>query len=503
MTKGKTGMPASEKSSLFIGASRSLRRLIAGLFAAGFALASGCAVGPDFHPPRMDVPGQWFGASASPSDAPGDRAPGTTDLARWWRVFEDPVLDSLIERAIVSNLDLALAQARIRQARAARGIVASGLWPQADGSASYRRGHAEGFGGSPPARNLFQIGLDAAWEIDVFGGTRRAVEASDADIQTAREDQRDVMVSLVAEMGTNYATLRGLQEESAIARQNLAAQKRTAEITRKRFEAGFVGRLDVANADAQAATTESQIPRLESAVAETLYTMSLLLGQEPGSLTEELSTESPVPVTPPSVPVGLPSELLRRRPDIRRAEAQLHAATARIGVATADLFPKFSLTGSLGFSSTDLALALNWTQSRSWSFGPTVTWPIFQAGKIMSNIEVQNALEEQALITYQKVVLTALRDVETALVAYAKEREHYNALQDAVANNRQAVDLAMQLYVAGRTDFLNVLNAQRSLFVTEEALAQSSRSLTTTLISLYKALGGGWDAPGEAARGSL
>ncbi|MHC1743797.1 MAG: efflux transporter outer membrane subunit [Syntrophobacteraceae bacterium] len=463
-------------------------------------LVSGCAVGPDFRTPKMPVPEQWLGAPKSPGDGAGEATSQTQDLARWWKSFDDPVLDSLIERAIASNLDLALARSRVRQARAARGIVASGLWPQLDGSASYQRRHAEGFGGAGPERNLFQIGLDAAWEIDIFGGIRRNVEASSADIQAAHEDGRDVLVSLVSEMGTSYAILRGTQEEIAIARRNLAAQRRTADITRKRYEAGFVSKLDVANADAQAATTESVIPPLESTAAGTIYSMSLLLGQEPGVLSEELSTESPVPSTPPTVPVGIPSDLLRRRPDIRRAEAQIHGATARIGVATADLFPKFSLTGSLGFSSTDLAMALNWTQSRSWSFGPSVTWPIFQAGRILSNIEVQNALEEQALLTYQKVVLTALNEVETALVAYAKEHEHYTALDEAVRNNRQAVDLSMQLYVAGRTDFLNVLTAQRSLFVSEEALALSSRTLTTNLIAIYKALGGGWDSTSEEAR---
>ncbi len=465
-----------------------------------FFLLWGCAVGPDFKSPKMPVPDQWVGAPKSPGIEVSASADQTQDLVQWWKNFDDPALDSLIERAIASNLDLALAKSRIRQARAARGIVASGLWPQLDGSASYQRRHAAGVGGAGPERNLFQIGLDAAWEIDVFGGIRRNVEASNADIQAAHEDRRDVLVSLVAEMGTSYALLRGTQQEIAIARRNLAAQRRTADITRKRYEAGFVSKLDVTNADAQAATTESLIPPLESTAAGTLYSMSLLLGQEPGSLTEELSTESPIPSTPPTVPVGIPSDLLRRRPDIRRAEAQIHAATARIGVATADLFPKFSLTGSLGFSSTDLAMALNWTQSRTWSFGPSVTWPIFQAGKILSNIEVQNALEEQALLTYQKVVLSALNEVETALVAYAKEREHYTALDEAVRNNRQAVDLSMQLYVAGRTDFLNVLNAQRSLFVSEEALAQSSRTLTTNLIAIYKALGGGWSSTLEEAK---
>jgi outer membrane protein, multidrug efflux system len=493
-------MPASVESKGSIRTPARARILTSCLLLAALALASGCAVGPDFRPPKMSVPNGWLEAAKSPADFKSENASRDESLVQWWTNFEDPVLNSLIERAIASNLDLALAKSRIRQARGSRGVVASGLWPQLDGSASYRRLHAEGAGRLSPARNLFQVGLDAAWEVDVFGGIRRNVEASNADILTAQEDRRDVLVSLVAEMGTNYTTLRGLQQEIAIARSNLKAQRHTAEITRKRFEAGFVGKLDVVNADAQASTTESLIPNLEASAAQSIYSMSLLLGQEPASLSDELSSESPIPTTPPTVPVGIPSDLLRRRPDIRRAEAQIHAATARIGVATADLFPKFSLTGSVGFSSSDLAMALNWTNSRAWSFGPSVTWPIFQAGKILSNIEVQNALEEQSLLTYQKSVLTALKDVETALVAYAKEHEHRRALQDAVDNNRQAVDLAMQLYVAGRTDFLNVLNAQRSLFVTEESLVQSTRTLSTNLIALYKALGGGWDSTSGEVR---
>lgn len=492
-------MPVSVESKGFSRTTTGARNLTACLLLAGLALAAGCMVGPDFHPPKMPVPDKWLEVGRPPAGAQGEDASRDEGLVRWWNNFEDPVLSSLVERAIASNLDLALAKSRIRQARGSRGVVASGLWPQLDANASYRRLHSEGAGGLPPQRNLFQLGLDAAWELDFFGGIRRNVEASNADILAAQEDRRDVLVSLAAEMGINYTTLRGTQQEIVIARDNLKAQRHTAEITRKRYEAGFVGKLDVVNADAQSATTESLIPTLEATAAGTIYSMSLLIGQEPGSLSEELSTDAPIPSPPPTVPVGIPSDLLRRRPDIRRAEAQLHAATARIGVATADLFPKFSLTGSLGFSSSDLAMALNWTNGRAWSFGPSVTWPIFQGGKILSNIEVQNAIEEQALLTYQKAVLTALNDVETALVAYAKEYEHFSALQDAVRNNRQAVDLAMQLYVAGRTDFLNVLTAQRSLFINEEALVQSTRTLSTNLIAIYKALGGGWDSRSDNA----
>jgi NodT family efflux transporter outer membrane factor (OMF) lipoprotein len=321
---------------------------------------------------------------------------------------------------------------------------------------------------------------------------RRNIEASTADMQAAMEDRRDVLVTLAAEVGTNYVNLRGSQQQIDIARKNLQAQRHTAEITRKRFQAGFVSGLDVASAQAQVATTESQIPALESAAQGAIYSLSVLLGREPAALLQELTAETPIPPTPPEIPVGLPSQLIRRRPDIRRAEAQIHAATARIGVATADLFPKFSLTGSFGLSSTDLNTLMNWS-SRAWSFGPSINWPIFAGGRIWWNIEVQDALQEQTLITYEKTILIALQDVETALVAYAKELERHKSLSEAVENNRKAVDLAMKRYVAGKTDFLAVLLFQGTLYQSEDALVQSTRNLTTDLIALYKALGGGWE----------
>lgn len=474
----------------------------------GLVALSSCAVGPDYRSPATVVPQTWRGVNTPETAEASVTTPQPPKLADWWRHFSDPMLTSLIERAIQSNLDLAQAKARVRQARAARGIVAAGFWPQVNASADYRRsgsgssggtvvggsqgGLASVSGGGAVERDLFDAGLDASWELDIFGGVRRNIEAANADILASIEDLRDVLVSLVAEVGTNYASLRGIQEQIAIARNNLKAQEHTAEITRKRYEAGFVSGLDVANANAQVATTKSQIPVLESAEQGTIYTLSVLLGRDPGALTAELSAQGSIPPIPPEVPVGLPSELLRRRPDIRRAEAQMHAATARIGAATADLFPKFSLTGSFGFSSSDLATFLNWG-SRLYSLGPSVTWPVFDAGKIRSNIELQNALQEQTLLAYRSTVLTALRDVETALVAYAKEQEHRNALADAVTNNRRAVDLATQLYVAGKTDFLNVLAAQNALYASENALAVSTSNLATNLIALYKALGGGWE----------
>ncbi|MBM4273212.1 MAG: efflux transporter outer membrane subunit [Deltaproteobacteria bacterium] len=471
-----------------------------GLVALCLILGAGCAVGPDYRPPEKPVPENWDGQAAVTPDKPSKTTANPVTLVQWWNAFNDPTLSSLVEMAIRSNLDLRQAEARIRQARAARGVAGAPLYPQVEASALYQKsqGSSEVGGGGAIAtaagvRELFQVGLDASWELDIFGGTRRGIEAATADLRAAVEDRRDVMITLVGDVGTNYFNLRGFQQQIAIARKNLEAQKKTARITHKRFEAGFVSRLDVANADAQVATTEAQIPILESSARAAIYNLGVLLGREPAALAKDLAKPLPIASTPPEIPVGLPSDLMRRRPDIRRAEAQLHAATARIGVATADLFPKFNLTGSFGFSSGDLASLGNLATSKFWSFGPSVTWPVFAGGRIRANIQVQNALQEQALAAYEKIVLTALKDVETALVAYAKEQERRKALVEAVASNRQAVDLAMRLYLAGRTDFLNVLTAQRSLYVNEDALTQSTRTQAANLIALYKALGGGWE----------
>jgi multidrug efflux system outer membrane protein len=477
---------------------------VAGLAGLMGAALVGCAVGPDYHPPKTQVPSTWDGQNAVTPDQPSKTAATPVELVEWWNAFKDPALSSLVEMAVRANLDLRLAEARIRQARAARGVAGAPLWPEVDASALYQRsqGSSEVGGGGAIAtagglRNLWQAGLDASWEIDIFGGTRRGIEAATADLTAAVEDRRDVLVTLVGDVGNNYINLRGLQQQIAIARENLEAQRHTAEITRKRFEAGFVGALDLANARAQVATTEATIPVFEASARAAIYNIGVLLGREPAVLEKELSRAVPIPPVPPEIPVGLPSDLLRRRPDIRRAEAQVHAATARIGVATADLFPKFNLAGSFGLSASDVTRIDRWT-SNYWSWGPSVTWPIFAGGRIYWNIKVQDALQEQALLTYEKTVLTALKDVETALVAYAKEQEHRRALTEAVKNNRKAVDLAKLLYVAGRSDFLNVLIAQRALFVTEDALVQSTRAVDTNLIALYKALGGGWEKEGPA-----
>ena len=442
-------------------------------------LVAGCMVGPNYHAPQYPVPKVWSDATTTQ----------TVAITNWWTKFNDATLNSLIARAIVTNLDLKVAESIVRQARAQRGVVAAGFWPSLGASGQYSR---ERTGGAVPySGNFYQAGLDASWELDVFGGVRRNIEAADADILASVENRHAVLISLTAEVALNYLNLRGYQQQLAIAQENITAQERTAALTRKRFPA-FVSKLDVANAEAQLATTRAAIPPLESATRQTIFALSILLAREPAALTSELETAAPLPPTPPEVPVGLPSDLLRRRPDVRAAEAALHGATARIGVATAALFPQFSLTGNLGTSSTTSSGLVNWN-NHVYSFGPTVTWSLFSAGSVVASIEVQNEVEQQALLNYQKTVLTALSDVEGALVAYVKEQQHHVALAMAVTSNKEAVNLATRLYTEGQTDFLNVLSAQGALYASQDALVQSERAVTTDLIAIYKALGGGWE----------
>ena len=420
-------------------------------------------MGPDYHPPETKVSSTWDGQNVVTPAQPSKTNINPVTLVDWWTAFNDPTLSSLVEMAVRANLDVRLAEARIRQARAACFVAGSPLLPQVDATILYQRSHnptatvgtsgggsaqvqsidvsgsgASGGGSSgspggvPPFRELFQAGLDASWELDVFGGTRRNMEAAGADLQAAVEDRRDVLVILMGDVGTNYLNLRGFQAQIDIARENLKAQQHNADIIQKRHDAGFVGGLDVANAKAQVATTESTIPLFESSARAAIYNLGVLLGREPAALEKDLAKTAPIPPTPPAIPVGLPSELLRRRPDIRRAEAQIHAATARIGVATADLFPRFFLTGSFGVTTGDINKLGSLANNKFWSFGPSVTWPIFAGGRIYWNIKIQDAIQEQALLTYEKTVLTALKDVETALVAYAKQQETRKSLSVAV-----------------------------------------------------------------------
>jgi multidrug efflux system outer membrane protein len=469
-------------------------------------LIVGCTVGPNYVPPNMTVPRNF--SEALSTTQPANRA-SAAQAVRWWTTFNDPVLNSLIDRSLQSNLDLRAAESRIRQARAQYGVTLAGEYPtvSTSGSFSRRRGStalsasssssafrsASSSAGKPS--NLYQAGFDATWEIDVFGGVRRGIEAAESDIEATVEDRRDVLVILLSEVARTYIDYRGFARQIAIATENVKAQKETLNVTRRQFEAGLktATELDVARAQALVATTESQIPELDISLRQTAHSLALLLGKDPQALLEELGTAQPIPAAQGTIPrLGVPAELLRRRPDIRRAERQLAAATARIGVASADLFPKFSLTGSLGLESVRFKDIASYG-SRFWSVGPSVSWPIFDAGRIRANIRIQNALQEQAFIRYQNAVLVSLQDVENSLVAYSREQTRRTSLNDAVEANKRAVTLATQRYNAGLTDFLSVLDAQRSLYAAQDQMVLSDRFVSEDLVALYKALGGGWE----------
>jgi multidrug efflux system outer membrane protein len=473
-----------------------VKRFILALAAAGAVLlAESCVVGPSYHPPKVQVPGKWEALSADSKGNPSIATADAVQITDWWRTFHDERLNNLIAQAVQSNLTLQQARARVLQAREARVIAGADMSPTVNLAGNITSSHSgsgsSGGSSGESVTNLFQSALDATWELDFFGGIRRGIEAANSNYQAAIEDSRDVMITLTAEVARDYIDLRGSQRELAIARENLEAQKQTVELTRKRFQVGFASGLDVANAEAQVSTTEAQIPVLEAAIQQDIYALGVLLGREPGALMADLSQAGTLPDTPPVVPVGLPSDLLERRPDIRRSEAQLHSATAQIGVATADLFPKFSLTGSVGGQAITTG-SLGSLATHFWSIGPTLSLPIFNAGKIRANIRLQNAVQQEALFAYKQTVLTALQDVESALIGYTKDQEHRTALSSAVKSNRTAVDLSRRLYTAGETEFLNLLEAQRNLYATEDALTQSERAVDTDLIALYKALGGGW-----------
>jgi NodT family efflux transporter outer membrane factor (OMF) lipoprotein len=481
-------------------------------------IVTGCKVGPNYKEPDMQPPTQFseIGSATQPTTQSTTQA--TTqpisadqppqDYQQWWTEFNDAKLNSLIERAMRTNPDIAAAVARILEARATRGIATSGLFPTVDANGSYTysrfsnnlpglaalsglSGGSTSVGAPSLSYSLWQAGFDATWEVDVFGGTRRLIEADTYNIQAAVQDLRDVQVSLLAEVAVNYIQLRGAQRELDIAQHNLQSQDQTLALTRSRAEGGLIPYLNVAQQEAQVASTAATIPTFETQIRQNIHHLGILLGQDPGALSAELSGDAPIPVGPTSVPPGIPSELLRRRPDVRRAERQLAAATAQIGVAPADLFPQFSVTGALGLQSGTLKQLFDYS-SRFYNIAPGVTWDIFDAGKVSSNIKVQDARQAEALAAYRKVVLQSFQDVDDALVACNREQVRLQALRDAVAANQRAVDLSTELFEKGSTDFLSVLDAERDLFTAQDAMARSEQQVSANLVALYKALGGGW-----------
>ncbi len=466
--------------------------------AAGLLLAlAGCTVGPNYTKPEIKTPDAFAsldGASGVTSSATSV-APGA--LSYWWRTLGDEQLASLIDRAVANNLDLKLAEARLREARALRGVSESGLYPSIDATGSAeRRRNSENTGqpGFAGTQNTFRTGAEASWELDLWGGVRRDVEASRADVEASAEDKQAILVSIVAEVATNYVQLRAAQQRQLVSDNAITTQSETVELTRSRLEAGLAAELEVAQSQALLATRRSQKPPLLTAERSAMHRLSVLLGQSPAALAEELAPKRDIPKAAGDIAVGIPSDLLRRRPDVRRAERQIAAASARIGVATADLFPRFSLTGSFGFESSE-ADDLFDASSRTWGFGPSVRWNILDAGRIRRLIDAASEREKQALIAYEQTILTSLEDVENALVRLTNEQARNQALIDAVNANKRAVALADERYRSGVGDFLNVLESQRQLFDAEDQAVLSEAEVTTAVVSLYRALGGGWAEP--------
>jgi len=452
-------------------------------------LLSGCAaVGPDYVPPEVSAPKKW---SASLAGGLSAEAMDPEKMANWWSTLNDPTLTSLIERAVADNLDLRQAQARVREARARRGISQARRFPTigAGGSANVARSSEET--GSGTERDLYAAGFDAGWELDVFGGVRRSVEAAGATLEASKEGLHDVMVSLLAEVALNYVEVRSFQTRLSIAEANQKAQEETYGITQARYESGLTSDLDVEQARYNLEGTRSKIPPLQIGLEQARNRLAVLLGQNPGTLKEELTERKDIPITPLDVAVGVPAEVLRRRPDVRKAEKELAAQSAQVGVATAELYPKFMLTGSIGLEALSLGNLFS-TGSRTYGIGPSFLWNIFDGGRIRQNIKVQSALQEQALLSYEASLLTALEDVENALTAYAKEQTRRQSLAEASRAAQRAVELAQNQYTSGLIDFQTVLDAQRALLSLQDQLAQSKGAVTSNLIRLYKALGGGW-----------
>ena len=464
------------------------------LLCAVFFLSGCAAVGPDYEKPDMKTADSWFTSENSAKLVDSSRSA----QADWWLSLRDPQLAALMEKAAAYNLDARIAEANIREARALRNTVAAGQYPSLAASAApQRRGFSErGLQQPQPGlrrdQDYYETGFDASWELDIFGRVRRVTEAADARLAGAVEERRDVLLSVFAEIARTYAELRGTQQRAAIMEKNIALQAQTVHIVRQRYTNGDASEFDLTRATAQLRNTEAARPNLTADMRANAHRLSVLTGEEPQALLEELLRPIPPPALPDIIPTGLRSEILRRRPDIRSAERQLAAATADIGVAMADLFPRFFLTGYAGMQSVSFANLFQ-AGSIAYSLGPSIQWPIFRGGEIRARIQAQEARADAAALRYEKAVLSALEDAETALTRYGEEFETQKRLQKSAAAMRKAVMLARQRYALGEDGILAVVDAERELVQTEDALALSQTRIFTRLVAVYKALGGGWE----------
>ena len=482
-----------------------LLTILLGLIA-GAVLFGGCTmVGPNYLRPEAQEANQWI-----EKDAPKIKSEAA-DFSTWWTVFDDPVLDRLIETAYRQNLPLRIAGVRILEARAQLAIAVGDQYPQLQqGRGTYTRTSlSDHTANTLPTVDLtygeIDVGFDAAWELDVWGKFRRSVESSIANLEATIASYDDILVSLTAEVARIYVLIRTLEARLEVARENVRVQKRSLEIADARFEAGVVTELDVQQARALLGDTQASIPRLESSLRQAGNGLSILLGILPGDLEDLLAEPKPIPAAPAEVAVGVPAELLRRRPDIRLAERQIAAQSPRIGVAKADLYPHFVLFGSIGLRASDAAITaaggfggsefsdLFDSESIEWFVGPAFTWDILNYGRIKNRVRVQDARFQELAVNYQNTVLKAAQEVEDAMVAFLRAQEEASFLANSVAASARSVELAMIQYREGLVDYQRVLDTQRFLAQAQDLLTSTTGSIAVNLVAMYKALGGGWE----------
>src|SRR5882672_6651322 len=463
------------------------------LLAAASALAvfaTSCAVGPNYKRPQTAVADSF--ANNPTNVASADDAA----LATWWKSFNDQKLDRLVDRAIANNHDVRIATANLKEARALRRLTTFDLAPTVQANAGYANSLLSKAAAPPntprSAREgeLYDAGFDATWELDLFGRVRRSVQAAGAQAAAVEATRLDVLVSVTSEIARNYFELRGLQNQLAVARRNAGVQTETLKITQSLLDGGRGTDFDVSRSRSLLNLTLSTIPPLEAAIQKTIYRLAVLVGQQPLALTEQLSTPEPLPSALPALAPGNPAELLRRRPDIRAAERSLAAATASIGVTTADLFPRVTFVGTVGLQA-DTFGGLGKSGAGAWNFGPRITWAALDLGRVQSRIKAADARTEASLASYEQTVLTALEETEDALVDFGQEQTRQRFLEVSAQASQQATDLAHQRYEAGAADFLSVLDAERTLLEAQDRLAASQTRTVTALVAVYKALGGG------------
>jgi NodT family efflux transporter outer membrane factor (OMF) lipoprotein len=453
---------------------------------------SGCMVGPDYKRPATVFQAKW--------DTPLTHLQSgeSKSLQNWWQSFHDPILTALITLARLGNRDVYQAEARLREARASRDSSVANILPTLSMNSTTSKNQPSGasrfgqFGAFGSSYNQFSQGLDASWELDIWGKQRRSIESTKAKLDAAEDDLNDILISLYAEVAVNYVDLRRYQNELHVAEASLKAQQETYDIAGWRERAGLVSNVDVLQAKQAVETTRAEIPKLNSLLENAKHGLAVLLGKQPNELKSLLALTAGIPVAANNVAIGIPADVIRQRPDVRRSERKLAAQTAQIGVAQAAAYPSFNLSGSIGLESL-LAANLYTAAAKTFQMAVSSAWVLLDSGRIRSNVKMQTALQEQALGEYQQSILTALKEVEDTLTAFNQEWQRRDALKAAVTIGIEAQTLAEQQYQTGTIDFIRVLDAQQSLLTAQNQLIESETAVVTNLVKLYKALGGGWN----------